>query len=743
MTYEAKGSPGQSPVETNGAASTRGFASSRLFRPAITLAPSLLAAGAFAADNASSTGANASSNPKKLSDIVVEEQQVTSASSPKLTEPLRDTPQTITVISQEVIQQQGATTLRDVLRNTPGITFQAGEGGTPAGDQLTVRGFSARTDLFVDGVRDIGGYSRDAFNLEQVEVTKGPSSSDAGRGSTGGSINLVSKTPKLTRIQNVDIGVGTDDYKRATIDVNEAIAESPLPGTAVRLNAMWQDSDVPGRDVAQNKSWAVAPSLAFGLNTPTRVTVSYLHMKQDNVPDYGIPWVPLTNTALAAYQGKAAPVAYSNFYGLKKRDYEKVDNDLATVETRHDFSNGFTLRNLSRYGRTRRDSIITSPRFLSDNATTIRRTDWKSRDQEDEIVANITNLSGSVTTGAVTHDLSAGLELTRETSRNFTRVKTGADSPNTDLYHPNPNDPYLEAIARNGAYTDGAATGAGIYAFDTVKLNSHWQANAGLRWDRFKATYNSIAANGVGAPLGRTDEMVSGKVGVVYKPEENGSIYAAYSTAFNPSAEGLALTTSTVNLKPEETRNYEVGTKWDLFNRNLSVTGAIFRTEKTNARTPGINAGDPPTVLAGKQRVDGIEVGVSGKLTRHWTAFGGYAFMDSKTEASNTAAEVDRDLSLTPKSTFNLWTTYELPGGVSVGAGAQYMDSVFRNAANTTAVPSYWLFNAMASYEVNSHLTLRLNVYNLADERYVDRVSGGHFLPGPARSATLTASLKF
>jgi catecholate siderophore receptor len=255
--------------------------------------------------------------------------------------------------------------------------------------------------------------------------------------------------------------------------------------------------------------------------------------------------------------------------------------------------------------------------------------------------------------------------------------------------------------------------------------------------------YEAVAVDGVLTPFERTDRMVSWRGAAVFKPAASGSIFAGASTALNPSAEGLALAAATVNLEPEKTRNVEVGTKWDLFRNRLSVTGSVFHAQKTNARTPGINPGDPPTVLAGKQRVAGVELGISGRITERWLLLGGYAFMDSRIEASNTQAEIDNALALTPEHTFNLWTTYDLPWNLSIGGGAQYMDAVFRNAANSARVPSYWLVNGLASYAVNSHLTLRFNAQNLTDERYVDRIGGGHFIPGPRRQLMLTTDVTF
>jgi catecholate siderophore receptor len=663
-----------------------------------------------------------------------------SVASPKYTEPLRDVPQTINVISHEVMEQQGATTLREVLRNVPGITFQAGEGGVPAGDQLTIRGFSARTDIFVDGVRDFGGYTRDSFNLEQVEVAKGPSSGITGRGSTGGSINQVSKAAGLTASYGGTLGGGNADYARSTIDINQPI--SALPGAAVRLNAMWTDSSVPGRDRVEGTRWGVAPSVAVGLGTPTRASLSYFHLGQDNLPEYGIPWVPAnTNPDLAQYSNSAPPVDQSNFYGLTARDYEKTDSDIATLQVDHDFSGTLTLRNVTRVGQTDRDSVLTSPRFVSVNTSTLLNRQLQSRDMVDGIVANQTNLTARFATGQIEHAVATGAEFIRETSENHARI--GPLAPLADLYHPNPDAPYAGPIVRSGAFTDATAGSTAAYAFDTVSLGTQWELTGGLRWDRFDVDYTSVAVGGAVTPFERTDEMVSWRGGVVYKPRANGSIYGGYSTAFNPSAEGLSLSAATANLEPEQTRSLEAGTKWDVLNERLQLTAAVFRTEKTNARTPGVNAGDPPTVLEGEQRVSGVELGASGRINRQWTLLGGYSFMASDIEASNTPTEVDNALALVPEHTFNLWTAYEFPWKLTVGGGVQYMDSVFRNAANSANVPSYWLLNTLVSYEVNQHLTLRFNGTNLANEEYVDRIGGGHYIPGPKRAVVVSSAIKF
>jgi catecholate siderophore receptor len=712
----------------------------------------IMAHGLALAANAQDSATN---NPAKLPDVVVPGQKENAepykpekVQTPKYTEPLRDIPQTITVVPRAVIEQQNATTLRDVLRNVPGISFQAGEGGVPAGDNLSIRGFSARTDMFVDNVRDFGGYSRDPFNFEQVEVAKGPSSSNAGRGSTGGSINLVSKSPQLDRFYAGSFGVGTEDYKRLTLDLNQPVTKSVVPGTALRLNAMWNEAGVAGRDVVNNERWGIAPSVAFGLGTPTRVTLSYLHLEQDNIPDYGIPWVPTNSGPLAAYGNKPAPVDYDNFYGLKSKDFEKIRTDIPTAIVEHDFNEQFSLRNLSRYGRTDRDSVITAPRFANANVSTVINRQNQSRDQVDDIFVNQTDFTSRFETWRFDHTLVASLEYAHESSINYSR--TGAVSQTT-LFNPNTDQVYAGDIRRNGIRAEAKSDSVAVSLFDTIKFGEHWQAQGGVRFDHFTTDFRSITN---GRPrmddLTREDNEVSWRSGLVYKPVKQGSIYVAYGTSFNPSAEGLTLSSSPTaannfDTDPEESRTFEVGTKWDLFNNRANVSLAVFRTEKTNARTEDPADASDILVLDGEQRVDGIEVGAAGRLTEKWQVYGGYAYLVSEITKSNNPREKGNEINNTPRHSFSLWTTYDLPWNLQIGGGAQYTDSRYNSntEVNRRHAPSYILFDAMAAWNVSENFTLRLNVYNLADEEYIDRVGGGHFVPGAGRSAVLTASLKF
>ena len=652
-------------------------------------------------------------------------------SSPKYTEPLLDTPQTITVISKETMQEQGATTLRDVLKNVPGLTITAGEGGNPAGDNLTLRGFSARNDIFVDGVRDLSPQSRDPFNLEQVDVVKGPGSVYTGRGSTGGSINLLNKTPGLQRSFGGTLDFGTDETRRATADINVPFGDS----FAFRLNMLAHHSGVAGRDVVEFERWGVAPSLTFGLGKPTRATISYYKLKQDNTSDYGIPWVPLANNVLVEFRDRPAPVPRNTFYGLRNRDFERLNSDLVTLKFDHDFNDGLTLRNQFRFANSSRDSMATPPRFANNNSTVINR-EMRSWQTEDKIWDNQTDLVARFSTGKVEHALITGIDILRE--NNVRRTRT-AGNMQTTLFNPNPDDVFTGPITISPIVGDITANSQALYLFDTAKFGSKWELNGGLRWDRFDA--DGITT--LGAPVSRVDRMLSVRAGAVFKPLPQGAIYASYGTSLNPSLEGLSYNTANTVIDPEKTYTLEAGSKWDVFSGRVLLSGAIFRVEKQNARTPGVSANEPAQVLEGKQLVNGVELSVEGNLTREWQVLAGYTFLDSQTVESNVAGEIGKELVNTPPNSFNLWSTYRMRSGLHFGGGARFVDRRFGNTINTRFVDAYWTFDAMASYPITKHIDLRLNLYNLSDAYYFDRIGGGHIVPGPGRAAMLSTSFRF
>jgi len=711
----------------------------------------------FAAAEETKKNKGASSDPAVLPEVLVSGQtnkksryKSDKMSSGKYTAPLRDIPQTIQVIPQAVMQEQGATTLRETLRNVPGISMQAGEGGVPAGDQMTIRGFNARTDMYVDNFRDFGGYTRDAFNLEQVEVVKGPSSSYGGRGSTGASVNQVSKAPSLDPFYKASAGFGSSFYKRTTVDVNQPLGEKfPLEGTAFRLNGVFHDADVSGRDEVTNKRWGIAPSLAFGLDTPLRTTLSYFYLGQDNLPDYGIPWVPTANAtgSLAGYAEKPAPTDWHNFYGLTDRDYEKTATHIFSAKVEYDVSDALSLRDQFRYGVATRDSIITAPRFASTGNQQINR-QVQSRDMKDTILANQTDATLKFDTGSIEHTLVTGVEFNHETSDN--RPRTGLATPTADLYNPQSGQSMAGVISISPMQNSADSNGAALYAFDTIKLLEQLEVNGGLRWDYFNTNFQ--AATG-GDALERTDKVFSWKGGVVYKPVEIGSIYFGYGTSFNPSAEGLSLgntatATNSIRLDPETTRSFEIGTKWDLFAERLALTAALFRIDKTNSRTEDPTNPNDVLVLEGNQRVLGMEYGINGNVTKDWAVFAGYTILDSEITKSKVAGDLGKELGNTPRHSLNFWTTYQLPFNLTVGGGAQYVgdrfnDTRLNNVANIRKAPGYTLFDAMLAYKLNENITFRVNAYNLTDQEYIGSVGGGHFIPGTGRSVVAATEFQF
>jgi catecholate siderophore receptor len=662
--------------------------------------------------------------------------KVDQLSSPKMTEPVLDTPQTINIVPKALIEERGATTLRDVLRNVPGISLQAAEGGVPLGDNLTLRGFAARTDIFLDGVRDFGNYFRDPFNYEAVEVLKGPSSALAGRGSTGGVINQVSKAPQKDAFVEGAFTYGTDATKRATADLNQPLTGLGLENAAFRLNILAHDQEVADRDALERQRWGFAPSVAFGLGTPTQVSLYYFHLAQDNVPDYGHFF----------FNGKPAEVDRSNFYGLKNRDHEESSADYATATIDHRFNDMFSVRNLTRYGWTSSDYIASQAVTPNFTAGTISRNS-KSRDSEDTVLINQTDLTSKFATVGLDHTLVTGLEVSRETSDNRIR-QNNVNGPVTSIFDPD----FLQAgpgVPYTGAKTGGEADSMALYFFDSIKISPMWEVTGGLRWDYSDIEVTSIAANQTSTEFGRTDSDVSWRAGLIFKPVPTGSIYAAAGTSFNPSGERLALNANTQPVDPEENLTYEVGTKWDLFGSRLAVTGAVFRTEKTNARTQD-PLGGTVQVLQGEQVINGFEIGVSGAITDKWRVYAGYTYLDGEITESNNPAQVGTEPVNVAPQTANLWTTYDLPWRLVAGFGAQYTDRRWAGnsegsaaGTNSNRVPDSLVFDAMLTYHLTDKIDLRMNLLNLTDEEYYEGVYTSMVVPAPGRSVLFTVAARY
>ena len=753
----------------------------------------------------------------QLDAVEVQGSKIDKPSSPKYTEALLDTPQTITVVNKATMDQQGLIGLRDVLSTLPGITFGAGEGGGGYGDSINLRGFTANSDITTDGVRDSAQYSRtDNFNLESIELVNGANSVYSGAGSVGGSINLVSKTAHAGDANAFTVGAGTDGYGRVTADSNFDLDN----GVAVRLNAMAHQNDVSGRDYEEFKRWGFAPSVAFGLGSDTRFTLSYFHQSDENTPQYGVPYY-----RNAFYDGPLPGVDSSNYYGYHNVDKQEIDVDMLTGVFEHDFNEQVTLRSLARYQKVDQVSTVDAtqgtwcmPNNLTPTGTSCTIGTGAAqivvpvgqymptgprgyvRDTSNAISISQTDLTARFNTGSVEHALVAGVSFSQETfdldTSNLFRNADGSNpylAPNhlpfMDIY--NPDSLYTGPINKTlVGRTTGTLSNQAVYVFDTLKFNDKLSLNLGARYEHNEGDSGIWVVNTVAGPTGpigtvnnknvfeNEDDLFSYRAGLVFKPVENGTVYLSYANSKTPSKASVngACTAATCEVDPETAVNIELGTKWELLDSRLALTAALFRNERENYKVadPG-NPANPTgeQQLDGKARVQGLALGVAGNITREWSVFANYTYLDSEVLSGvsefcrenpsvacvNSIAYPDplkgNPLTNTPKHSASLWTTYRL-NDWTFGYGATYQGEFYlnnsyivvsNNVASETALyktPDYWTHRAMVGYQINDSIGLQLNVNNLFDEEYYTRIrNNGWATPGEGRSAVLTATFKF
>ena len=772
-----------------------------------------LAAPHALAEPSVDAGAPARADAQTLDEMVVEGHVVKKATSPKYTQPLLDTPQTVTQIPTEVIEGQNLLGLRDVLATLPGITFGAGEGGGGYGDSINLRGFSANSDITVDGIRDSAQYTRsDTFNLETVEVVNGANSVNSGAGAVGGTINLVSKVANDQTFTRAQVGAGTDSYGRATVDANTTFGEN----SAFRINAMFHQNDIPGRDVEENERWGIAPSVAFGLGTDTTLSLSYLHQEDDNVPQYGVPYYPAVGNG-----GPLPGVDPSDYFGYRNVDTQEIDVDAFTAKINHSFSETFSVSNITRQSTTTQWSVVNPPQGTYCLPSGVSATGGScrvtiqaptetaegiyvdvlpgnylptgprgtARDTENQIAINQTDFLVDFSTGAIEHNLVTGFSISHESydllSGNVLRNADGTnpyaqtglpqmDYGNPDTFYTGPQN--FIASARQAGELDNKA----LYALDTMKFSDAWQLNLGVRYERNEgshrtdtiATPASGGAITAGNEVQNNDDLLSYRGGLVFKPVDNGTFYLAHSNSETPSkasvngactvAVDVTLGTSNCNVDPEGAVNTELGTKWDLYGGALSLTAAIFRNDRENYKVSDPNNPDNPSgeqQLDGQARVDGLLLGVSGRLRDNWMVYANYARLDSEVlqGVSDRQAGLGNDytrgdrLTNTPEDSLGLWTTYDISSQWQVGYGVNYLGKVWltqHNASNPdgplVTAPGYTTHRAMVNWNATQQLSLQLNATNLFDkEHYTRPRNNGWSTPGEARSVVLTANYTF
>ncbi|NUS61989.1 MAG: TonB-dependent receptor [Lysobacter sp.] len=757
---------------------------------ALALATAIAAPSAFAADEPALP-----KKPTDLDKVEVVGKYEEKPSSVKYTEQLRDTPQTITVINREVMEEQNLLGLRDALQTLPGITFGAGEGGGGYGDSITLRGFNASSDITTDGVRDSAQYSRtDTFNLNAIELINGANSVFSGAGSVGGNINLVSKVAGAGDFTTMTLGAGTDAFGRATLDANHDFGN----GTAFRINAMAHQNDAPGRDVESFERWGIAPSVAFGLGTPLRVTMSYFHQTDNNIPQYGVPYY-------SAYGGPLPGVRTSNYYGYSNVDSQDIDTDMLTGTVEYDVNDHTMLRSLARFQQVDQYSVASAPQGTwclfgppnGENASPTL-TDCIAgqtpgtflpgqpggprgfvRDTRNSIAISQTDLTTRFETGSVGHALVAGVSFSEEDfdldTGNLLRNADGTTFapdgttvmlPEMDIANPD----HVYTGARNYIrtnFTSGSLANQALYVFDTLTFTPQWMVNVGARWehnegDSVVETFDIDPEGGVGGSTGVTtfkneDNLFSYRASVLFKPVEAGTVYLSYSNSNTPSKSSVngACTAQTCNVDPEEAVNIELGTKWDLA-PGLALNAAVFRNDRENykvANPDPLSNGEQ--TLDGRARVDGVALGLAGQLTHDWAIFANVTWLESEVlqGVSDYVAETDGDplkglpISGTPERSGSIWTTYDLERW-TFGYGVSYQsDYVFYGnnlATSFGTVKGFTTHRAMVSYALNDQLSFQLNANNLFDKEYYIRVrNNGWATPGDAQSFVLTATYAF
>lgn len=613
--------------------------------------------------------------------------------SPKAVAPLIDTPRSIAVVDKTVIRQTGSATLIEALRTVPGITFGAAEGGNPVGDRPFIRGFDSQGSTYLDGVRDIGAQSREVFAVEQIQVVRGSDSTLGGRGSAGGSLNIVSRLPEARTFATADLSYGTADYKRTVVDMNYALSDT----VAVRLNGLWHDQDVAGRDALFQKRWGIAPSITIGLGTPTRLTASYYHLDTDELPDSGFGYlytianVPTlgetySEPAVGAFttvSGQTVDVDRDTFYGLKNRDFRETGTDQATLRVEHDFG-GVTLRNTSRFSHVTQAYIFTQPDDsqsgiygLPGSPVLTGGQVWRranTRYGTSDSVVNQTDLYGTVTTGTIRHSFAVGGEVSWEKAVRGTfltaapRCTAGALAiarfTCTGVANPNPDDPFVNystdtaagvptAITRSLPITrtQNDARTLAVYGFDSITLTDALILNLGLRYDNFHVVSQpGLAATATADRyrLTRDDDMLNGQVGLVFKPTANSSLYASFATAATPPnsllGEGMELNgfAAAAGTTPQQIAAARVAldalrvekTKSYEVGAKIDLFDARLALTAAAFRTETRNAratGDLGTVtFIGERRIEGIELGFNGTVVPGLTVTGGYTYLDPK-----------------------------------------------------------------------------------------------------------------
>ncbi len=652
-----------------------------------------------------------------------------SATVTKTDTPLRDVPQSVQVVPEALVKDQGMTSMAEVIRYVPGASMNPGEGGR---DQPVLRGISTSADFFVDGMRDDALYFRDPYNAERIEILKGPSGMTFGRGGAGGVVNRVTKRPLEQRQGQAEIALGSWEDKRGSVDYSDRLGAA----TGFRVNAVAEDAK-GFRDGFKLRRSGINPVMEFALGKDTLALVGLEHFEDRRTADRGIP----------ALNGKPYESPRETFFGDPAQSPSVAIVDALSAKVETGLTPTILLRNAFR--ATRYDTLRQNvqPNSVVNPATGQLRISAYSQATVRTNVFNQTELEAKTRVGGMEHLLLAGVELGHQDSENtrFTGYFGAAETILVDAASPR------ASVTRWAAKTsdtnnEAIANVAALYVQDQITLSPTWKALLGARYDRFSVSVDDHTAANV--DLARTDKALSPRAGLIFQPTPASSYYASYSYAFLPSSETLSLSASNADLKPEKAKNWELGGKWDL-SSGFALTAALFRLDRADVKSKDPN--DPTKlVLAGLQRTEGLEVGLQGQLTSAWQVYAGYAHMDARvvkaTGGSATTAPVPAGtrVPLVPRNAATWWNKVELGGGWSYGLGLVHQAGVYASTTNAVTLPAFTRADAAVYFKVGTQGRLALNVENLFDRHYTATAGSDYnLIVGTPRRVQLTFSTRF
>ena len=659
---------------------------------------------------------------------------------------LRDIPQSVTVVTEKLVDDRNLDTLKDVLHNTAGVTFQAAEGGE---EDIRLRGFSLATsgDIFVDGLRDPAFYDRDTFNNDRIELLRGSASMLFGRGSTGGAVNQVSKQPRAIDEHEVSTTVGNFGFRRITGDFNIKTSED----AALRINAMATKADNNGAGSSLDKK-GVAATYRFGIGTADEFSVGLYHLDNNNGMNYGLPWIKPTANAPASTTGINNNLDPSAYYGLAS-DRNAGEATHLTASHTHRFQDDSEFKTTIRKGRYDRDQRAVTVRNargtgldnFSDRTVLSRSSKLKIQDLESLYLQS--DYSTQLNALGVKHEILAGIDFANE-EKNVYRASGVTSQPPTLAGTPNDGVSFNEGSRARSLSSAFTAKNMGVYVQDMVHLTPQWKVLAGLRYDRLDGSFDTISTTGATSNYKQSISNWSKRFGVLYQPDDLTSYHLSYGTSFNTSADTYSYSALSANTDPEQSRNFEIGAKVDTADKRFTTRVAVFHSTKFNERNTDPDSAATAMLLSGKRHTVGFELDITGRLTPKWEVYGSYMWMptaniDVAAPTANAGERAGERPSLTPVHTGTVWSTYQLTPQFRFGAGVNFRSAQAPNRNPGWLAAGYATVDLMGEYKFNERYTLKANLSNVSNKLYADALYSGHYVPGSGRNTQLTLNVKF